>query len=129
MTTCIRNVLSCVCIYDIIPSFTADPAVFISNDVEYVLDGNSVSIEAGIFSSATPVVEWFLDGVLLNIDNDPQLNQVTADTLFTLNVANISSEYVGIYTVEVTHNGQTTSDSINVTYASESHNLFSVWYF
>ncbi len=98
----------------------ADPAVFIARDVEYVLDGDPVSIEAGIFSSSTPEVQWFRNEQLLDINSDPLLTQVVADTVYTLNIASIGSQYVGMYTVEVTHGGQTASDNINVTYASES---------
>ena len=99
---------------------TADLAVFIATTVMYVLEGNSVSIDAGTYSSSTPEVQWFLGEQLLNISSDPQLSQTIEGNLYTLNIANISSQRVGLYTVVVTRDEkQAVSDNVTVSFACE----------
>ncbi len=101
---------------------TADPAVFIATTVVYVLEGDSVSIEAGIYFSSASEVQWFIGGQLLNIASNPQLSQTIEGDVYTLNIANINSQLVGLYTVLVTRDGgQTASDNVTVSYACECY--------
>ncbi len=102
-----------------IHTHTADPAVFIATTVMYVLEGDSVSIEAGIYSSNTFEVQWFLGEQLLNITSNPQLSQTIEGNVYRLNIASINSQLLGLYTVVVTREGQTASDNVTVFYACE----------
>ncbi len=85
----------------------------------YVLEGDSVSIEAGIYFSSTSEVQWFLGDQLLDIDTISQLSQTIEGNLYTLNIDSINSQLLGLYTVVVTREGQNASDSVTVSYACE----------
>ena len=107
-----------VCI-TIFPLLTADPAVFITPTVQYVLEGESVSVEAGIFASNTPTVQWYHRGQLLNIDSDPHIIQTISENLYILTISPVTNQRLGEYTVEVTLAGQSESDSVTLSYPSE----------
>ena len=110
---------------------TADPSVFITPTVFNILDGDTVSIEAGVFaSSANNTVEWFLNGLKLNIDTDPHLSQTVENSLYTLIITDINRQRLGEYTVVVTlgSDGSSASDSVNVMYSCECHVINSCSY-
>ena len=111
------------CTHFTIPPHThaciADPAVFIGTTVIKVLEGDSVSIEAGIYSSSPSEVQWFLGMQFLDIGSDPQLSQTIEGNVYTLNIASINSQRVGLYSVVVNRNGQTAFDNVTVSYSCE----------
>jgi len=115
-------------VYYLLSSPIADPAVFISPDVQYVLEGESLSIEAGVFASSTPMVQWFHRGQLIDINSDPQVSQQMTTNLYTLTVANVDNLRLGEYSIVATLNGQMSTDSVNVTYPSKCFFFGTNWY-
>ena len=104
------------------PTHTADPAVHITPAILYVLEGGMVSIEAGVSASSNDLtVEWFLNGLRLDIATDPHLSQTVENSMYTLTITDISSQRLGEYTVVVTigSGGRSDSDSVNVSYSSK----------
>ena len=81
-----------------------------------------VSIEAGVSASSNDLtVEWFLNGLRLDIATDPHLSQTVENSLYTLTITDISSQRLGEYTVVVTigSSGPSDSDSVNVSYSGK----------
>ena len=81
-----------------------------------------VSIEAGVSASSNDLtVEWFLNGLRLDIATDPHLSQTVENTMYTLTITDISSQRLGEYTVVVTigSGGPSDSDSVNVSYSGK----------
>ncbi|XP_064397634.1 tyrosine-protein kinase receptor UFO-like [Halichondria panicea] len=56
----------------------------------------------------------------LDIGSDPQLSQTIEGNVYTLNIASINSQRVGLYSVVVNRNGQTAFDDVTVSYSSTS---------
>ena len=81
-----------------------------------------VSIEAGVSASSNDLtVEWFLNGLRLDIATDPHLSQTVENSMYTLTITDISSQRLGEYTVVITigSGGPSDSDGVNVSYSGK----------
>ena len=94
--------------------FTANPAVIIQSQVQYVLSGSSTTLEATILASPaeSAVVQWYHRGRLIDDVNEAQYTATSSGDIRRLRVDNVSSNKIGEYTIVVIVNGMNATDGV-----------------
>lgn len=109
------------------PPATANPAVFISSETQYVLAGTSTDIEASVYANPTlDEIQWYHGGELVNRETEPRYSFDNGGEI--LRIESIDEELLGRYEVVVRIGNQSASDDIilaipgqyNCTYSSRN---------
>ena len=100
---------------------TANPAVFISTKLKYVLPGDSSTLIATVyaFPQEDAIAEWYLNGQRINIDSDNRYSSNTDGNQYTLQLRSVDASLLGEYEIVVTVQGQNSSDFVNLTFPGE----------
>ncbi len=95
---------------------TANPAVIIQSNVQYVLSGSSTTLEARVFASPLnqAIVQWFHSGRLRNDATESSYTATSTGDTYRLTVNGASENEVGEYTIVVTLDGRNATDSITL---------------
>ena len=112
---------NCECVYNhgiplLTPSvsFSANPAVFIQSRVQYVLAGNSTTLEATVYASPADLalVQWYHERTFINTLNETGYTASQHGDIHTLEIESVSENELGEYTIVVTLEGLNATDDI-----------------
>ena len=103
--------------------FTANPAVIIQSQVQYVLPDSSTTLEARVFASPLDqaVVQWYHRGRLINDNAEIPYTASSNGDLYRLTVNSVSGNEVGEYSIVVSLNGLRASDRITVLFSGTQY--------
>ena len=103
------------------PPLTANPAVFIQSNIQYVLAGNSTTIEATVHASPadSALVQWYHNATLINTLNDTRYSTSQDGSAHRLEIENVSDNELGEYEVVVSVGGVNASDEITLEFFGE----------
>ena len=95
---------------------TANPAVIIQSEVQYVLAGSSTTLEARVFASPpeSAVVQWYHRGRLIDNVTESSYTATSAGDSHRLTLHGVSENEVGEYTIVVTLDGRNATDRITL---------------
>ena len=97
---------------------TANPAVFISAEIQYVLAGNTTSLVATVHAHpSVDMAGWYLNNT--PIDTGGHYTVSVANTMHTLRIQNVREDQLGLYEFVATVGNQTASDSIRLVFPSK----------
>ncbi len=106
--------------FPLLSSLTANPAVFISGETQYLLAGMSTDIEASIYANPAPdEVQWLHEGVPVDPASEPLYSILNGGG--TLHIEAIDGALFGHYEVVVRVRNQTASDSITLAIPGNIH--------
>ena len=110
---------------------TVNPDVIIQSEVQYVLAGNSTTLEARVFASPLnqAVVKWYHRGRLIDDATESSYTATSVGDSYRLTVHGVSENEVGEYTIVVTLAGRNATDRITLSHPGTciaTHPRFSI---
>ena len=98
--------------------YTANPAVVIRSNVQYVLRDTSTTLEARVFASPlnTATVSWYHQGTPIDIANDARYTTSSSGDIYSLTVSSVSEAEIGEYMIVVCLNGMNSSDTVQLNF-------------
>ena len=97
-----------------------NPTVFISTDVLYALQGDTVNISAAIHSTSQVSIQWYRNGTLLDPASDDQYSVTSDSSQSVLTIHSFKKELMGRYEIVVSNvEGQNSSNGVNVLFPGE----------
>ena len=97
-----------------------NPTVFISTDVLYALQGDTVNISAAIHSTSQVSIQWYRNGTLLDPASDDQYSVTFDSSQSVLTIHSFKKELMGRYEIVVSNvEGQNSSNGVNVLFPGE----------
>ena len=94
---------------------TANPAVFVSDEIQYVLAGNTASLVATVHAHpSVDMAGWYFNDT--PIDTGARYTASMDNTLYTLRIEDVQGDQLGLYEFVATVGNQTASDNILLVY-------------
>ena len=89
--------------------------MFISADVLYALQGDTVHINASIHSTSQVSIQWYRNGTLLDPASDDRYSVASDDSQSVLTIHSFEEGLAGRYKIVVSNTeGQGSSDGVSV---------------
>ena len=92
--------------------------IYILPSVIYTSQSTDVNISAAFFAAngSTTTITWFFNGLQINTTSSARYSTIQIQTSEILQVANVAEDILGNYTVVISHEGASQSDTVTIAY-------------